>query len=85
MLLWRKGGRKGGAAARMKKRGREGGRAATKGAGEWEGAARVIEEREPLDHRMQIIGPENSPLNQAPDPGKRMPKKIYCFSEVSAS
>jgi hypothetical protein len=54
------------------------------GRGEKEGAARVREERasRPSDANQR---PKTHSLNQAPDPGERMPKKIYCFSEVSAS
>jgi hypothetical protein len=46
--------------------------------------ARVREERasRSLDANQW---PKTHSLNRAPDPGERMPKKIYCFSEVSAS
>jgi hypothetical protein len=52
--------------------------------GEKEGAARVREESvsRPSNANQR---PKTHSLNRAPDPGEKMPKKIYCFSEVSAS
>jgi hypothetical protein len=52
--------------------------------GEKEGATRVREERasRPSDANQQ---PKTHSLNRAPDPGERMPKKVQCFSEISAS
>jgi hypothetical protein len=75
LLLWRKGGRKGGGAARMEKRGREGGGGSGQRGGRVRGVARVREEGGPPDHRLQINGLENSSLNRAPVPGERMPKR----------
>jgi hypothetical protein len=71
-----------------KERERGRGAAATRGRksgrGEKEDVARVREERasRSLDANQR---PKTHSLNRAPDPGERMPKKIYCFSEVSAS
>jgi hypothetical protein len=54
--------------------------------GRAEGAAtRVREDRgasRPSDANQR---PKTHSLNRAPGPNERMPKKIYCFSEVSVS
>jgi hypothetical protein len=74
----------GGESGQLQERGKigEGERGAAK---EWEGVARVREERggfRPLDANQR---PKTHSLNSAPDPAKECQKKINCFSEVSAS
>jgi hypothetical protein len=69
------------------KGGREGGEGGgCKGVGWVRGAAtRVREDRgasRPSDANQR---PKTHSLNRAPGPNERMPKKIYCFSEVSVS
>jgi hypothetical protein len=81
---WGREEEKEGSAARMGKRGREGGGGGHKGVGRVRGAARVRGEgaSHPSDANQQ---PKTHSLLRAPGPSERMLKKIYCFSEVSAS
>jgi hypothetical protein len=79
----RKRGR--GVGARMEKRGREGGGGHKGVRRVREGAARVREERGPPVHWMRINDPKLTLSTELLTPVKECQKKIYYFSEVSAS
>jgi hypothetical protein len=84
---WGGGDGGGAAAARDKEEEREGGRPLGGGESERERGGRLGLERRGASHPSDAIRrPKTHSLNRAPNPSeKNARKKIYCFSEVSAS